>query len=298
MVSPASSAIGRSRWTASSTSSRKNPAMKPPISSLAARVPSGGSSPGRYLPVSTPWASGDQTTCEMPCWRQTSSTPLRSIAPPQQRVLGLAGDGLLPPVLVGQRDGRVDLLRRPLREPPAARLAGADGLREGGHGLVQRGALVVAMALVEVDVARAQPRQRRVELLVDLRGRQPAVGLGHREVDLRGQHEAVAVEPGEDLAPGLLGGPAAVDVGGVEERDARVERGAGARLGLLAPHPARVGQPGAEGHLGDLQVAVAQLPVAHDGGLPTGPAAHRRAAARAVRPHRARGMTAADGRRT
>ena len=31
-----------------------------------ARESGGGASPGLYLPVSTPWASGDQTTCEMP----------------------------------------------------------------------------------------------------------------------------------------------------------------------------------------------------------------------------------------
>ena len=36
------------------------------IASLAARESAGGSSPGRYLPVSTPWASGDQTICEIP----------------------------------------------------------------------------------------------------------------------------------------------------------------------------------------------------------------------------------------
>jgi hypothetical protein len=30
------------------------------------RVPAGGRSPGRYLPVRTPWARGDQTICEMP----------------------------------------------------------------------------------------------------------------------------------------------------------------------------------------------------------------------------------------
>jgi hypothetical protein len=40
--------------------------MKRPMSRELARVSSGGFSPGRYLPVSTPWASGDHTTCEMP----------------------------------------------------------------------------------------------------------------------------------------------------------------------------------------------------------------------------------------
>ena len=53
--------------------------MKPPISSLAARVPSAGGSPGWYLPVSTPCASGDQTIWEMPFASQTRSTPLSSM---------------------------------------------------------------------------------------------------------------------------------------------------------------------------------------------------------------------------
>ena len=36
------------------------------IASLAARESAGGASPGWYLPVSTPSASGDQTICLMP----------------------------------------------------------------------------------------------------------------------------------------------------------------------------------------------------------------------------------------
>ena len=36
------------------------------MSLLAARESGGGACPGRYLPVSTPWASGDQTIWEMP----------------------------------------------------------------------------------------------------------------------------------------------------------------------------------------------------------------------------------------
>ena len=38
---------------------------------LAPREPAGGACPGRYLPVSTPSASGDQTTCEMPLAAQS-----------------------------------------------------------------------------------------------------------------------------------------------------------------------------------------------------------------------------------
>ena len=45
-----------------------------PIRSLVAREPSGSSAPGRYLPVSTPWPSGDHTICEMPFARQSGIT--------------------------------------------------------------------------------------------------------------------------------------------------------------------------------------------------------------------------------
>ena len=40
--------------------------MKPLMLSLAARESRGGGSPGGYLPVSTPCASGDHTICEIP----------------------------------------------------------------------------------------------------------------------------------------------------------------------------------------------------------------------------------------
>ena len=39
-----------------------------------AREPAGGAWPGRYLPVSTPWAIGDQTTCPMPSSSQVGTT--------------------------------------------------------------------------------------------------------------------------------------------------------------------------------------------------------------------------------
>ena len=51
--------------------------MKPPMLSLAARESLGGGSPGRYLPVSTPWASGDHTIWEI-CSRSHSSIRPRS----------------------------------------------------------------------------------------------------------------------------------------------------------------------------------------------------------------------------
>ncbi len=65
--SPASSASGRSFWTASRTSSfmKRLIMWAPPFSSVA-REPSGGCCPGRYLPVSTPWAIGEKTIWPRP----------------------------------------------------------------------------------------------------------------------------------------------------------------------------------------------------------------------------------------
>ena len=45
----------------------------PPFSSVA-REPAGGAWPGLYLPVSTPWAIGDQTIWETPSSRQVGTT--------------------------------------------------------------------------------------------------------------------------------------------------------------------------------------------------------------------------------
>ena len=45
----------------------------PPLSSVA-REPSGGGSPGLYLPVRMPWSIGEKTTWLMPSSRQVGTT--------------------------------------------------------------------------------------------------------------------------------------------------------------------------------------------------------------------------------
>ena len=62
--------------------------------------------------------------------------------------------------------------------------------------------------------------KRRIELLFDLRARQAAVGVAHREIELGGEDVAVARPALERVAEERLGGAAAVDVGGVDEVDA------------------------------------------------------------------------------
>src|SRR3954454_19865450 len=91
----------------------------------------------------------------------------------------------------------------PLKADPA-RLAGLHDLGQRLHRLLQRRLLVVAMALVEVDVVHPQALQRAVDLLVDLLAREPSVLVRHREVELGGDAEGVARVVGQDLAPRAL----------------------------------------------------------------------------------------------
>src|SRR4051812_37254547 len=141
--------------------------------------------------------------------------------PPEHRVLRLARDELLRRRREVER--RPDLLRLPFGEAEVARLALPHHLGEGVHRLLERRLLVVAVALVEVDVVGAQPCERRVDLLEDLLAREAAVARRHGEVELRREHVRVARAAREHLAEELLRLAAAVDVRRVDEVDALVE---------------------------------------------------------------------------
>ena len=75
MVSPQSSATGLRSWTAERTSSciQREIMSEPPLVSVA-REPSGGGWPGRYFPLSTPWAIGLHTICETPSSAEVGTT--------------------------------------------------------------------------------------------------------------------------------------------------------------------------------------------------------------------------------
>jgi hypothetical protein len=124
-----------------------------------------------------------------------------------------------------------------------ARLAGLHDLGERLHRLLERCVPVIAVTLIEVDVVGAKPRERGVDLLVDLPTRQTAVAGGHRPEELRRKHVGVARPVGEHLTEELLGLPARVDVRGVDEVDADVEGLPDAGLRLLSLDAAAVREP-------------------------------------------------------
>ena len=79
------------------------------------------------------------------------------------------------------------------------------------------------MELVEVDAVGAQPAQAVLERAPHVFGPGAAPLLVDRHAELGGEHDLIPA-PGERLAEILLALGAAVDVGGVEEVDAGVER--------------------------------------------------------------------------
>jgi hypothetical protein len=75
-----------------------------------------------------------------------------------------------------------------------AGLAGLDDVVKGFHRLLDRGRGVETVDLVEVDVLRAEPGQRGVDVLHDrLAGQAGSAGTTvHREVHLGGQDDLLA----------------------------------------------------------------------------------------------------------
>ena len=120
-----------------------------------------GGLPGWYLPVSTPWASGENTTWPMP-FRLAQREHLGLDHPPQQRVLRLARDDAVEAHVVGNLQGIGDLLGGPLGDADVVDLALPDQVVKGPQRLFERRLVVVAVGLVEVDVVRAEPAQRGV----------------------------------------------------------------------------------------------------------------------------------------
>src|SRR4051794_30329305 len=180
-------------------------------------------------------------------------------------VLRLVGDDPVQVHLFGYPQRVGDLIRRPLGDADVEHLPLPNKVVERPGGLFERRVLVVAVALVEVDVVDAKPLQRGVTLLCYVLAREPAVvrALAHPQVHLRRQKVRVALEVLQRPAHYLLRGPAHVHVGRVEEVDADLVRPVDAGRRLLRIDAPAVGQPAPERDLTDLHPATTQPPVLH-----------------------------------
>jgi uncharacterized glyoxalase superfamily protein PhnB len=99
------------------------------------------------------------------------------------------------------------------------------------------------MALIEIDMTDAQALQRGVDLLGDLRARQAAVGGAHGKVHLGGQYVGVSRPARQNLAQEGFRGAPTIDIGRVDEVDAKLERAIDAGDGILARDADAISQP-------------------------------------------------------
>jgi hypothetical protein len=117
--------------------------------------------------------------------------------------------------------------------------------------LVDVGVRLGAVDLVEVDPIGLQPPQRVLDLGDDPAPRvAAAVGsVAHREMHLGREHDVVAAPP-QRPADDLLGLTGRIDIGGVDEVDARVERAVDDADALVVIRVA----PGTEHHRAEAQL--------------------------------------------
>jgi hypothetical protein len=139
---------------------------------------------------------------------------------------------------------------------------------QGGEGFLDVGAGVGVVDLVEVDVVDAEAPQRSLD-----RGDNPAAGVAalvgvgaHGAVELGGEHDVVA-PAAQRLAHDPFGfAIAAVDVGGIDEVDARVEGPVNDLDAVVGVGVAeRAEHHGTQAIGGDLDAGAAQGARAHEG---------------------------------
>src|ERR671910_705928 len=171
----------------------------------------------------------------------------------EDRVGRLLGDEPLQALVAGRPLCLDDLAGRESRGSDVADLALVDQVGERRERLFDVGSRLGAVDLVEVDPVGVEPAQRVLD-----RAHDPAAGvaapvgiLAHGVVELRGEDYVVAPAAGERLADDLLGLARPVDVGGVDEVDARVERTVDDPDGLVVVGVA----PGAEHHRAEAELA-------------------------------------------
>ena len=223
------------------------------------------SAPLRHLPDSQPPASGLHGITPMPWRRQVGST---SASIPRTRIEygGCSQTKRSRPRRSATHCASTIGSRRERRGADVADLARRDEVGQRAERLVDVGVGLGAVDLVEVDPVGAEPAQAVLDLAHDPAARVAELVrvVAHRAVDLRGEHDVVAPAAGQRLADDLLGLAARVDVGGVDEVDAGVERAVDDADRLVVVGVA----PGAEHHRAeaeraDLHAGAAERAVLH-----------------------------------
>jgi len=171
-----------------------------------------------------------------------------------------------------------ELPRPHRRGPEIADLAGLDDVVQRLHRLLDRRVRIEAVDLVEIDVVGTEPGQRCVDLLHHGSPGEPSTAgsVAHRLEELRREHDVITTGVRlEGAAHDLLGAAVPVDVGGVPEGDAELDRLSEDRLPCLVAqgprHPGTVAEAHApQSDPADLQPRRPELYLLHNAVLSFG----------------------------
>ena len=166
------------------------------------------------------------------------------------------------------------LPRRPLhvRQSPrrhcgnaaVANLALLDQIVERAQGFFERHGGIKAMQLVDVDPVGLEPLEARFNRLRDVTARRALhqTGIVHRVAEFRREHDVLAPRAEKLAEADFRAALVAVDIGGVEEGDAEIERLVDHRargIGVDAQPEVIAAQPDG----GELERRVAELALFH-----------------------------------
>ncbi len=148
-------------------------------------------------------------------------------APGQDRIGRLLTDEAFPVSALGHPLGLDDEITGEGRRPNGPDLPLVDEVGESAESVVDVAGRIGPVNLVQVDPLGPQPSQARLDFTGDPTARVARhVGISpHGGVHLGGQYHPVAPTPGQRLAHDLLGLTRRIDIGGVHEIDAGVQRG-------------------------------------------------------------------------
>ncbi len=184
----------------------------------------------------------------------------------EHRVLRLVADDPVESHVGGDPRGFANLARRPLRHPDVERLALTNKIVEGAQGLLERGAVVVAVCLVEVHVVGLQASKRGLARLHDVFARQATIvhTRSGGPVDLREDLHSLASLAAKCCTHDLFGSGAGIDVRSVERRDSRIQCGVDRRVRGGVVDLRAVRNPVAVSQGADLQSTAPEVPKFHD----------------------------------
>ena len=125
-----------------------------------------------------------------------------------------------------------------IRAADVAHLAGAHEVVERAQGFLDRRERVVPVHLIEVEPVGLEPRQARLDGRHDVAARGAFLfAVVHRHAEFRGQHDVLAAVAQHLTEHRLRAAAAAVNVGGIEQRDPGIERLVDDQAGAFEVHP-------------------------------------------------------------